>query len=98
LISEAQALAAAPVEPPTWSGWAAVTEIGRRYGIDDPNRIKPGVGESTRVLLRRKPDRLLVRDEGEDVAHLLQLAAERDVPVEQFSAMPYSSCGLISSD
>lgn len=98
LVAEAQALAAEPVEPPTWSGWAAVEEIGRRYGIDDPNRIKPGVGESTRVLLRRKPDRLLVRDEGEDVAHLLQLAAERDVPVERFAAMPYSSCGLISGD
>jgi hypothetical protein len=56
------------------------------------------VGESTRVLLRRKPDRLLVRDEGEDVAHLLQLAAERDVPVEHYAQMPYSSCGLISGD
>lgn len=98
LIAEARALAAEPVAPPTWSGWAAVEEIGRRYGIADPNRIKPGVGESTRVLLRRKPERLLVRDEGPDVAHLLQLAAERDVPVERFTEMPYSSCGLISGD
>lgn len=98
LIAEARALAAEPVVPPTWSGWAAVEEIGRRYGIADPNRIKPGVGESTRVLLRRKPERLLVRDEGPDVAHLLQLAAERGVPVERFTEMPYSSCGLISGD
>ena len=98
LVASARAAATEPVEPPTWSGWAAVTEIGRRFGIDDPNRIKPGVGESTRVLLRRKPERLLVRDEGEDVAHLLQLAAERDVPVERYEDMPYSSCGLISGD
>lgn len=98
LIAEARALAAEPVAPPTWSGWAAVTAIGERFGIADPNRIKPGVGESTRVLLRRKPDRLLVRDEGPDVAHLLQLATERDVPVEAYPDMPYSSCGLISAD
>lgn len=98
LVAEAQAAAAEPVAPPTWSGWAAVTAIGERFGIDDHNRIKPGVGESTRVLLRRKPDRLLVRDEGRDVAHLLQLAAERDVPVEVYPDMPYSSCGLISGD
>ncbi len=98
LVAEARDLAAEPIAPPSWSGWAAVLAIGERFGIADVNRIKPGVGESTRVLLRRKPDRLLVRDDGPDVAHLLQLAAERDVPVERFADMPYSSCGLISAD
>lgn len=98
LVAEARRLAERPIEPPTWAGWDAVTRIGQRFGIDDHNRIKPGVGESTRVLLRRKPDRLLVRDRRDDVAHLLQLADERDVPVEDHPDMPYSSCGLISGD
>ncbi|MEO5932581.1 MAG: cysteine protease StiP domain-containing protein, partial [Duganella sp.] len=34
----------------------------RRHGIADRNLIKPGLGEATRVLLRRTPDRLIVRD------------------------------------
>ncbi|MFK3889762.1 cysteine protease StiP family protein [Sphingomonas sp. NPDC079357] len=49
----------------------------------DRNRIKPGIAEATRALLRRVPDRLLVRDPMDpDVAHLLHLAAVHGVPVE----------------
>jgi len=52
-------------------------------GTQDRNRIKPGIAEATRALLRRMPERLLVRDRGdEDVAHLLHLAAEHGIPVE----------------
>jgi hypothetical protein len=41
------------------------------------------VAEATRALLRRVPDRLLVRDSDDpDVAHLLHLAAERGVRVD----------------
>lgn len=48
----------------------------------DRNRIKPGIAEATRALLRRMPERLLVRDRGDpDVAHLLHLAERGGVPV-----------------
>ena len=40
---------------PTWDGWAAVERISEEYGIHDVNLVKPGVGETTRVLLRRVP-------------------------------------------
>jgi len=52
-------------------------------GTRDRNRIKPGIAEATRALLRRMPERLLVRDrEDKDVAHLLHLAASHAIPVE----------------
>ncbi|NYD91147.1 cysteine protease StiP domain-containing protein [Sphingomonas melonis] len=48
----------------------------------DRNRIKPGIAEATRALLRRMPERLLVRDHDDpDVAHLLHLADRGGVPV-----------------
>lgn len=54
-----------------------------KAGTTDRNRIKPGIAEATRALLRRMPERLLVRDrEDQDVAHLLHLAADHDIPVE----------------
>ena len=85
---------------PDWSGWEAVRTIGRRFGLDDVNRIKPGVGESTRVLLRRLPERLLVRSDrrSPDTQHLLQLADERGVAVEVYPDMPYNCCGIIARD
>lgn len=52
-------------------------------GTRDRNRIKPGIAEATRALLRRMPQRLLVRDPRDaDVGHLLHLAGEHGIPVE----------------
>jgi hypothetical protein len=52
-------------------------------GTADRNRVKPGIAEATRALLRRVPDRVLVRDPGDpDVAHLLHLAAASGLAVE----------------
>jgi len=54
-----------------------------RAGTRDRNRIKPGIAEATRALLRRIPERLAVRDSADpDVAHLLHLAAEHGIAVE----------------
>lgn len=81
---------------PTWAGWRAVQRIARRRGIDDLNLIKPGVGEATRVLLRRVPWKVLARpDRPADLAHVLLLAAERGVPVEYVPDLPFSCVGLI---
>lgn len=84
------------VTSPLWSGMRCVEEIQNKFNIDSMHRVKPGVGETTRVLLRRVPWKVLVHpNAGDDVAHILQLAKERDVPVEEYSSMPYSCCGII---
>jgi hypothetical protein len=81
---------------PTWAGWRAVEQIATRYGIDEVNLIKPGVGETTRVLLRRVPWRVLVRPGAEEhLAHVLLLAEQRGVPVEPVDGLAYSCVGLI---
>jgi hypothetical protein len=73
-----------------------LAEIGQRFDVRNVNFIKPGLGEATRVLLRRVPDCLLVRDESAvDVAHLLILAREKNVPVIVDAALPYSAAALI---
>ena len=60
------------------------------------NFVKPGVGETTRVLLRRVPWRILVAEaDHPDHAHLRLLAQQRDVPVEVRPDLPYSCVGLI---
>jgi hypothetical protein len=67
-----------------------------RYQILDSNRIKPGIAEATRVLLRRVPDRLLLRDPDDpDVAHLRLLAQQKAVLVEEKKDMPFHAVALI---
>ncbi|MFD6419740.1 phosphoribosyltransferase [Streptomyces sp. NPDC060194] len=81
---------------PTWEGWAAVERISEEYGIHDVNLVKPGVGETTRVLLRRVPWKILAqRGAGADLDHVRLLAEQRGVPVEEVDGLPYSCVGLI---
>lgn len=81
---------------PTWSGREVVREIGAAYGIDDENLIKPGVGETTRVLLRRVPWRILVRAGSlAEVPHVVRLAESRGVPIEEVPGLGYTAVGLI---
>ncbi|MFF7364823.1 phosphoribosyltransferase domain-containing protein [Streptomyces sp. NPDC008125] len=92
---EAKALLAAD-RAPTWEGWAAVERISEEYGIHDVNLVKPGVGETTRVLLRRVPWKILAdRGAGADLDHVRLLAEQRGVPVEEVDGLPYSCVGLI---
>ncbi|MGW3569301.1 phosphoribosyltransferase [Streptomyces sp. NPDC000941] len=95
VAADVKELAAAD-RSPTWEGWAAVERISEEYGIHDVNLVKPGVGETTRVLLRRVPWKILAsRDAGADLAHVRLLAEQRGVPVEEVDGLPYSCVGLI---
>lgn len=81
---------------PTWEGWAAVERISEEYGIHDVNLVKPGVGETTRVMLRRVPWKVLARaGAGADLDHVRLLAEQRGVPVEEVDDLPYTCVGLI---
>ncbi|WP_084654377.1 phosphoribosyltransferase domain-containing protein [Nocardia altamirensis] len=81
---------------PTWTGWTSVEQVRAEYGIASVNFVKPGVGETTRVLLRRLPWLVLVRDaQAPEHAHIRLLAAARGVPVEVVPDLAYSCMGLI---
>ena len=83
---------------PTWSGWASVEKVRQEYGISHVNFVKPGVGETTRVLLRRVPWRVLVRDaNAREHQHIRMLAEARGVPVDVVPDLAYSCMGLIKN-
>ena len=66
------------------------------YDIPHENYIKPGLGEATRVLLRREPERLLIRSGQEpELEPILLLAEEKKVPVTVEPRLPYKAVALI---
>ena len=80
------------------SGLVEVKKIAADFKIDDINLIKPSIGEATRVLLRRLPDKILVQSlHDENLEHLYQLAEEKGVPLEIYPLKNYKACGLIRS-
>lgn len=77
---------------------ACIAAAMARYAIVDVNLIKPGIGEATRVLLRRAPRLLVLRDpQAAGTAHLRLLAEEKGVPVEVDPQLPYQAVSLIRS-
>ena len=103
----AQALAMAPGQGPAAPmDKAQAAAVSRAYmqramaqhGISDVNMVKPGIGEATRVLLRRTPRLLIVRDKSvAEVAHLVLLAQEKSIPVQVDPGLPYHAVSLIRS-
>lgn len=77
---------------------ACLRRIMQKYGIVDINLIKPGIGEATRVLLRRVPKLLVLRNrDAIDVRHLLVLAQEKNVMIELDEELPYQALSIIRS-
>lgn len=86
------------IAPITWEGMKSVQKIQRDFGIENIHFIKPGVGETTRVLLRRLPWKILINPQYlHELEHILLLAKEKNVQVEEYSNMSYACCGLIKA-
>lgn len=74
-----------------------VRQIAADYRISDINFVKPGIGEATRVLLRRIPWKILVHslDDPLYLGHIYELAREKNIPLETRPLRHYKACGLI---
>ena len=79
-------------------GIEEVKEIAEEFSISDINFIKPGIGETTRVLLRRVPWKVLINEnykEDSMINHILRLAKEKNVPIVYYPLRNYKACGII---
>ncbi|MDE6788019.1 MAG: cysteine protease StiP family protein [Ruminococcus sp.] len=81
----------------TFSGLGEAENIRKKFGIKSINFVKPGIGETTRVLLRRVPWKILVHsmNDEKNLGHIYQLAQEKGVAVEEYPLEHYKACGLI---
>jgi hypothetical protein len=70
--------------------------IQKKYNIKDINHIKPGIGETTRVLLRRVPDIIILKDiNSKETKHIVKLANEKQIQLIEDENLLYKSVGLI---
>ncbi len=77
-------------------GLQEAMQIQKDFDINDINFIKPGIGETTRVLLRRVPWKILVSSlDDESLRQIYQLAVERQVELVIYPLKCYKACGII---
>ena len=68
----------------------------RKMEMEASHVIKPGIGEATRVLLRREAQLLLLQDlDSEATRHLRWLAESKSIPIAVFKDLPYRAVALI---
>lgn len=79
------------------TGLEVVKQLQEKYNIQDINFIKPGVGETTRVLLRRVPWKVLIDPKADrmELAHIITLCKDKQVPLEEVELGNYRACGII---
>jgi len=78
-------------------GFEEVKLIAEHFGVRDVSFVKPGIGETTRVLLRRVPDKVLIAENTDEkyISHILKLAEEKKVPIVFYPLKSYKACGII---
>lgn len=75
-----------------------VRALAEVFGVEDINLIKPGIGETTRVLLRRIPWKVLIDEKyrhHSELCPIVRLAEEKKVPIEYYPLKHYKCCGII---
>ncbi len=87
------------IKRPVTKGIDEVNNIAKTYNISNINFIKPGIGETTRVLLRRIPWKIIINStvEGSDIKHIIQLAKEKNVEIINYPLKNYKACGIIKN-
>lgn len=82
-----------------WTGMDIVMNICNLMGVEDYKKVKPGIGETTRVLLRRVPWKVLINkdisDKDPDIQHILVLCREKNIPLMRWDLGHYKVCGII---
>lgn len=82
--------------PADGRGLREVQAVQAEFGITNVHRVKPGIGETTRVLLRRLPEGIVIDPRHADrLDHILLLARDRGVPVHERTNDVYACFGLI---
>jgi ribosomal protein L7Ae-like RNA K-turn-binding protein len=83
-----------------WSGMQVVKNLCTEFNVSDFKKVKPGIGETTRVLLRRVPDMVLVNNKinmnDPDIQHILLLCKEKNVKIShEYNLENYKAIGII---
>ena len=77
---------------------ACITDLAQRFHVNNLNRIKPGIAEATRAILRRKPEAAFVRSlDDPDLQALVHLCRTDGVELVEDAAAtgPYRAITLI---
>lgn len=76
-------------------GLSEVQKIAKDFGILDIHFIKPGMGETMRALIRKKPDVILLKkDTNKYTDFIREIALNNDICVKEYPLERYNVCSI----
>lgn len=77
-------------------GSKIIDEIAKEFDVKSKNKIKLSIGESSRVLIRRDPRCLLVKNfDNPQIKHLLAMAKDRGIQIIPYDKTDYECIAII---
>lgn len=67
--------------------------IAAEFGIDI-HFVKPGIGETIRGFIRKKPDLILVKKESKYYELISEMARKNNVEAREYPLVKYNACGI----
>lgn len=72
-----------------------VNSIAKDFNVSDIHFIKPGMGETMRAFIRKKPDIILVKKESNKYTDFItEVARKNNVLVKEYPLKLYNACGI----
>ena len=79
----------------TLNGLGEVKNIANKFKIDDIHFIKPGLGETMRAIIRKKPDVILIKNEKNKYTEFMKEISEKnEIPIKEYPFICYNVCAI----
>lgn len=77
-------------------GEVITNQIANEFDVKDKKKIKLSIGESSRVVIRRIPRLLLIKDlTNPHLAHILEIAKDKQIPIIIYDKSDYECISII---
>lgn len=79
-------------------GLLEVQEIANEFNINDIHFIKPGMGETMRALIRKKPDIILMNSKKNKYTEFLfNILKEKNILIKEYPLINFNVCGIYTN-
>lgn len=77
------------------NGLIEVENIASKFGISDIHFIKPGICETMRALIRKKPDIILVKEaKNKYINFIVEVASKNKIALIEYPLEKYNTCSI----
>ena len=73
-----------------------VDELAEEFNVSDEDKIKLSIGEASRMLLRKEPELILIKNmDNVDLKHIIRMANDKGIKIVPYDKSDYECIAII---